>query len=442
MNLRERLQRQPVPLARALREWLGQQTAIGALRRVHLLSMTADAMMTVALAGTLFFSVSPTEARSRIALYLLFTMAPFALVSPLVAPLIDRSRALRHSMVIVSALVRLVAVLLMAASLHDLALFPLALVTLVASKAYLITKSSLVPRVLDDPSPRDLVATNASLTLLASIGGAIGVALGGLLAKVPGLGPAWVLIAEPIVLLYVVADGLALRRTLTGAQRGVTRQGHRWARSRPTGPGYARTLLASLLVAVLRGQVGFFAFVVAFALKAHGAPAWAYGAALAASALGAVTATQVAPRLRRRMSEIPLAIGAAGVVTVVAAIAPSAHPPLLWAIITMGAISLSAGSAKIAFDATVQQGLREEHYGRTFARYETEFQLAWVLGAAAATFAPTPLGSGESLVATTAAVALAAYALSSAALRHAREPEAPSTAADTTTHSSPQIGDD
>lgn len=422
--MRARLRDHVASSQQALARVFDESSALGSLRRAHLLSMTADAMMTVALAGSLFFSVSPTEARSRIALYLLITMAPFAALSPLVAPIVDRSRQLRRSMVTISAVVRIAAVLLMAAFLRTLLLFPLALIALIASKAYLITKSSLVPEVVGDPQPRTLVATNASLTLLASVGGALGVVAGGILAKTPHLGPAWALIAEPVALLYMVAAGLRLHRMLPQAVAGASQARER-LRSRPTGPGYARTLLASLLVAVLRGQIGFFAFVIAFALKGRSAPTWAYGAALAASAIGAMAATQVAPRLRRRLSEIPITLGAATLVSLVAIAATTAHPAIVWAILVMGILSLAAGSAKIAFDATVQQGLREEHYGRTFARYETEFQLAWVVGAAAATFARTPLASGESLIATTAVVALAAYALATTALRHAREPELP-----------------
>jgi MFS family permease len=410
----------------ALNRWLDRTTPLGTLRRAHVLSMAADATMTVALAGSLFFSVSPDEARSRIALYLLFTMAPFAALSPLVAPFIDRSRQLRRAMVVISALVRMVAVLAMAALLGTWLLFPLALVALVASKAYLITKSSLVPEVVSDPSPRTLVQTNASLTLLASVGGALGVTVGAILVRTPHLGPPWALIAEPIFLLYMLAEGVRLARMLHERGDGGLARGSAGARlrSRPTGIGYARTLLASLLVAVLRGQVGFFAFVIAFALKGRGAPAWAYAAALAASALGAAASTQVAPRLRRHLSEVPIAIGAAGLVAVIGIAAVEARPAVPWGIAVMGVLSLAAGSAKIAFDATVQRGLREEHYGRTFARYETVFQLAWVLGAAAATFARTPLGSGESLIGTTATVALAAYTLATAAVRHAQEADA------------------
>ena len=45
-------------------------------------------MLTVALANTLFFSVDVHQARSRVALYLIVTMAPFAVVAPVVGPLV------------------------------------------------------------------------------------------------------------------------------------------------------------------------------------------------------------------------------------------------------------------------------------------------------------------------------------------------------------------
>ena len=43
-----------------------------------------DALVAVALAGTLFFSVSTNQARTHVGLYLLLTMTPFALLSPVV----------------------------------------------------------------------------------------------------------------------------------------------------------------------------------------------------------------------------------------------------------------------------------------------------------------------------------------------------------------------
>src|ERR1700679_4321828 len=72
-------------------ELFDQRTAFGRLALVHVIMMAGDTLVTVSLAGSLFFSVSPTEAKSRVLLYLLLTIAPFAVVSPLLGPLIDKS---------------------------------------------------------------------------------------------------------------------------------------------------------------------------------------------------------------------------------------------------------------------------------------------------------------------------------------------------------------
>ena len=52
--------------------------------------MAGDAMIAVSLAGTLFFSAATGEQRSNVALYLLVTMAPFALLAPVIGPALDR----------------------------------------------------------------------------------------------------------------------------------------------------------------------------------------------------------------------------------------------------------------------------------------------------------------------------------------------------------------
>jgi hypothetical protein len=45
-----------------------------------------DTLITIGLAGTIFFGVPTGEARGRVALYLLVTMVPFALLAPVVGP--------------------------------------------------------------------------------------------------------------------------------------------------------------------------------------------------------------------------------------------------------------------------------------------------------------------------------------------------------------------
>ena len=65
-------------------------SGLSALISVHTLHAAGDALVAVALAGTLFFAVPIDEARSRVALYLVLTMLPFSLLVPVAGPLLDR----------------------------------------------------------------------------------------------------------------------------------------------------------------------------------------------------------------------------------------------------------------------------------------------------------------------------------------------------------------
>ena len=51
------------------------------LARTHAAAAAGDAAVAISLAGSLFFDISPEAARGKVALYLLLTMAPFAVVS-------------------------------------------------------------------------------------------------------------------------------------------------------------------------------------------------------------------------------------------------------------------------------------------------------------------------------------------------------------------------
>ena len=104
-----------------------------------------DAVVAIALAGSLFFDISPDAARGKVALYLLFTMLPFAIVAPLVGPALDRITGGRRVIVVPCAAGKAVVSVFMITHLDGLALFPLAFVTLVLSKAYAVSKSALVP---------------------------------------------------------------------------------------------------------------------------------------------------------------------------------------------------------------------------------------------------------------------------------------------------------
>ncbi|MBJ7381297.1 MAG: hypothetical protein JHC66_01800, partial [Acidimicrobiia bacterium] len=56
-------------------------------------SSFGDALLMVSLAGSIFFSQDIYKSRSQVLLYLLLTMAPFAVVAPIIGPALDRSKA-------------------------------------------------------------------------------------------------------------------------------------------------------------------------------------------------------------------------------------------------------------------------------------------------------------------------------------------------------------
>jgi hypothetical protein len=169
----------------------------------HAASAAGDTLITIGLAQTLFF-VSPAEARGRVILYLVLTLAPFAVVSPFIGPLVDRMAAQRKWVVVGAAVLRAVLCLLMARDTESLLLFPEAFATLVLSKGYAVARSSMVPDVVADQS--QLVRANSRLTIISGLAGFVIAMPGGLLSH---FGAPWVLSFGMIV--FSVATFLAAR---------------------------------------------------------------------------------------------------------------------------------------------------------------------------------------------------------------------------------------
>ena len=85
---------------------------------VNALHMAGDAMIAVSLAGTLFFAAATDAQRGNVALYLLVTMAPFAVLAPVIGPALDRLQRGRRWALAGSSLGRAVLALVMAAPLR------------------------------------------------------------------------------------------------------------------------------------------------------------------------------------------------------------------------------------------------------------------------------------------------------------------------------------
>src|SRR5215475_1518717 len=73
---------------------LGGAGEVGMIRLLdlHAASCAGDTLITMGLATTVFFNAQVGQARGQVALYLLITMVPFAILAPVVGPVLDHFR--------------------------------------------------------------------------------------------------------------------------------------------------------------------------------------------------------------------------------------------------------------------------------------------------------------------------------------------------------------
>jgi len=184
----------------------------------NLIELTAagsagDAFVAVALAGTLFFSASISQARSQVALALVVTMAPFAVLAPLIGPMLDRVQDGRRYILAGTLLARGLLCWGMAGAVfhHDaVTLLPAAFGVLVLQKAFGVTRSAVTPRLL--PREITLVTANARTGLASLIASTVGVLIAGgidLAAGGGSAGAAWVLRVGTVI--YLAATALCFR---------------------------------------------------------------------------------------------------------------------------------------------------------------------------------------------------------------------------------------
>ena len=381
-------------------ELFDQTTAFGRLALVHVLMMAGDTLVTVSLAGSLFFSVSPTEAKGRVLAYLLLTIAPFAVVSPLLGPLIDRSANGRRILVALSAVVRAVFCWMMSEHLNSLWLFPMAFVVLISSKLYVVTRGALVPEMARTDQLREhsdhvggagwpstavqqekgYSGFNAQLTLLGTLSGLVVGSIGAGILK--GVGATSVLVTASVVFIAATVASLRLQRPakvvrdeVAGLTPGRTRPQRPQSLGRHRGPLGTERGGADALHGRLRD--------VPPGLRSSTRERRARVLRLRARA----------QRLRRtrwgwrwsRACETPcpestlltLALLATGVGAGFA----SLHPTLIAQVVLAGWLGLCAAVAQPTFDAITQRHVAPGAQGRTFARFAVRQQLLWVVGA-------------------------------------------------------------
>ncbi|MEX2291391.1 MAG: MFS transporter [Mycobacteriales bacterium] len=356
------------------------RSGLSALISVHALHAAGDALVAVALAGTLFFNVPLGEARSGVALYLLLTMLPFALLVPVAGPVLDRFPHGRRTVLAVTTGGRGLLTWVMAGATAGLGLYPLALAVLVLSRAYGVARCAAVPRVR--PPAVGLVSANARLNVAAVTAGAGAAAVGSGLVALTG-SSGWVLRLASLLLLTGAVLALRLPEHVDEPAGPTVRSALRFRLSR-TSPRVTGPLAAAL---TLRAVAGLLTVFLAFLFRAEGAAGILVGTVIAAAAVGQLAGTAGAARLPERASRLLAVVALA--LPFATCLAAALMPVGAWMVAAAGATGISVSLSKFALDAAVQAHVPPRSISKAFARSETGLQLAWVTGAAVALALPT-----------------------------------------------------
>lgn len=376
------------------------ESGLAKLIELHAVNAAGDMLITVALASTIFFSVPTGQARGRVALYLVVTMAPFALLAPVVGPLLDRVPHGRRMAMAVSMLARGVLAWTMAGvvATAGLELYPAALSCLVASKAYGVVRSAVVPRLL--PPRTTLVKANSRVTLAGLLATGAAAPVGAVLHLI---GPGWPLYGAFAVFVGGTLLSFALPHKVDSARgeakasfahggEGVSPQearqpaqhlihGSRRAALLGVGPAVLHALQAN---AALRAVSGFLTLFLAFLLREHPLPGLGgpLSLALVAVAAGGGNALGTA------MGSWLRAHGPERIITgsLVCALGTAVAAALWYGPAAVAAVAAVAGICqalgKVSLDAMIQRDVPEQVRTSAFARSETVLQLSWVIGGA------------------------------------------------------------
>jgi hypothetical protein len=334
----------------------------------HALMTAGDAAMVVALADSLFFNVALDAARSRVMLFLVLSFTPFLLIAPLIGPLIDRVAGGRRTVIQLVAAARIVLTILMAKYLGELALFPLVFAALVLQKTYVVSKSALVPSTVRNA--HELVEANSKLGLIAGITGAVAVLPAAILLK--AIGPTATLAYGAILFCGAFVAATRLAPDVVASELADQVESEQLTSS---------TLqLGAIAMTILRANVGFTFFHLAFWLRAQDqGTAW-FAAVVGIAAVAAMIGNALAPKVRSWLSEEAM-LSAALVMSAVAGLAVAVLGGPLGAVVLAGVLNFAAALGRLSFESMVQRDAPGANQGRAFARFETRFQLAWAIGA-------------------------------------------------------------
>jgi MFS family permease len=356
-----------------------RESGMSRLLEMHAFNTAGDAAIAVSLAGTLFFTVPTEQASGQVALFLVLTMLPFAIVAPLIGPFLDRFRRGRRWAIGSTLAVRAFCCWVLAGAVVDESpsFYLAALGCLVASKAYGVTRAAAVPRLL--PAEFTLVKANSRISLTGTAAAAISAPIA---VGAAAIGAPWSL--RYAFVLFVIGTILAILLP----QRVDSSEGEEKVdiAGRKHGIAVSRDVVNGLRSnAGLRLLTGFLTIFMAFILReppvsmgwsgnATILMALVIGAAGLGNMLGVVIGSWAKSH---RPERVVLAVLVLDVAVLVLAAAFLKWPLAALLGLTAG---LCQSLGKLSLDALIQRDVVEEVRTSMFARSETLLQLSWVVG--------------------------------------------------------------
>ena len=388
------------------------ESGLSRVTEMQVLASAGDAAFTVALASTIL-ALPLGQARGQVALFLVTTMAPFVVLAPLVGPLLDRWRHGRRWAIGTTLALRAFLSWVLAGVVADGSpwLLPLALLCLMATRAYAVALSAGIPLVR--PDAISLVTANSRQSVATLMGMLLGAAVA---APIGRFGAPWSL--RVAFLIYIGATVLAIRLPAAvdsqrmpppdvatesppaeppsaeppAAETPATEpssaegagQGRR-ARARELRrllPAAVRAALATASGA--KALSGFVTLFLSFLLWDQPLPGissvLALGLVVAAAGVGNALGSFAGNRIGDRS---PTVIASAGLL---AAIAVGALVTAYYSVPTLILLGLVSGAfgqlAKLCLDALIQDATDDETRAQVFSWSETRLQAAWVGGGA------------------------------------------------------------
>jgi len=364
------------------------KSGLTALTYATMLNYASDAAMAVALANTLFFSAADANSsKGKVALYLLITIAPFALVAPVIGPMLDRIQRGRRLAMCVTSIGQALACIVMATNFDGWLLYPAALVKMVLSKSFTVLKSSVTPRVV--PPDITLAKTNARLTTFGLVGGAAFGAVATLVLQLFDSGGALWFTGLICVVGAVQAMRIPAWVEVTEGEIPATLDAHpEKPRRQPMGRNVMVALAGNGTIRVLTGFLMMFsAFAVREQTQGHAfKQLLLLGIIAGAAGAGSFVGNGIGARMHLGHPE-QIVIGC-----IIGCIVATLGATVMEGIATAAVVGLvgaiASALAKNSLDAVIQDDLPEESRASAFGRSETVLQLAWVFGGALGVLLP------------------------------------------------------